>query len=275
MPIDPSAVVAATARVHPEAVVGPQCVIGEYCVLESDVTLGRGNRLEPYVYLKRWTTLGDDNELSAGVVLGTDPFDKAFDGRRSYLHIGNRNKIREHWTISRGTKPEAVTRVGDDNFIMGSGHIAHDCQVGNQCTIASCTLLAGYVEVEDQAFLSGGVVVHQYSRIGRLAMVGGNTRVNSDLPPFFLYTDFNVAVRGLNVVGLRRAGFTAADVRLLKQAYRLLYRSGLSQQEALARMEAAASSPHTQHLVEFIRRSRRGIAHEARRASPNVADESA
>ena len=185
MPIDPSAVVAATARVHPDAVIGPQCVIGEYCVIESDVVLGRANRLEPYVYLKRWTTLGDDNELSAGVVLGTDPFDKAFSGASSYLRVGNRNRIREHWTISRSTKPEAVTRVGDDNYIMGSGHIAHDCQVGNQCTIASCTLLAGYVEVEDQAFLSGGVVVHQFSRIGRLAMVGGNTRVNSDLPPFF------------------------------------------------------------------------------------------
>lgn len=268
MPIDPSAIVAPTARVHPDAVIGPQCIIADFCVIEADVVLGCGNRLEPYVYLKRWTTLGDGNELSAGAVLGTDPFDKAFTGQRSYLQIGNRNRIREHWTISRGTKPEAVTRVGDDNYIMGSGHIAHDCQVGNQCTIASCALLAGYVEVDDQAFLSGGVVVHQYSRIGRLAMVGGNTRVNSDLPPYFLYSGFNVAPKGLNIVGLRRAGFTAADTRLLKQAYRLLYRSGLPLPEALARIRAEAPSPHTAHLVDFVERSRRGIARETRNKTP-------
>lgn len=264
MPVDPSAIIAPTARVHPEAVIGPQCVVGEYCVVEQDVVLGRGNRLEPYVYLKRWTTLGDENEISAGAVLGTDPFDKAFSGARSYLQIGHRNKIREHWTISRGTKPEAVTRVGDDNFIMGSGHIAHDGQVGNQCTIASCALLAGYVEVEDQAFISGGVVVHQYSKIGRLAMVGGNTRVNSDLPPFFLYSGFHVGAMGLNVVGLRRAGIASSEVKLLKQAYQLLYRSRLGRAEALERM-AALGSPLTRHLVDFIQRSRRGIAGEAKK----------
>lgn len=266
MPIDPSAQVAPTARIHPDAVIGPQCVIGDYCVIEPDVVLGRGNRLEPYVYLKRWTSLGDDNELSAGVVLGTDPFDKAFQGHRSYLRIGHRNKIREHWTISRGTKPEAVTLVGDDNFIMGSGHIAHDSQIGNSCTIASCALLAGYVEVEDQAFLSGGVVVHQFSKIGRLAMVGGNTRVNSDLPPFFLYSGFHVEAMGLNVVGLRRAGIAASDVKLLKRAYHLLYRAGLPRTQALAQI-GALGSPLTQHLVDFVQRSRRGIAGAAKRSN--------
>jgi UDP-N-acetylglucosamine acyltransferase len=264
VPIDPSATIAPTARIHPGAVIGPQCNIGEYCVVEQDAVLGRANRLEPYVYVKRWTTLGDENEISAGAVLGTDPFDKAFQGHRSFLTIGHRNKIREHWTISRGTKPEAVTRVGDDNFIMGSGHIAHDGVVGNGCTIASCALLAGYVEVEDQAFISGGVVVHQYSKIGRLAMVGGNTRVNSDLPPFFLYSGFHVGAMGLNIVGLRRAGVPVADVRLLKQAYRYLYRSGLARTEALARMRTLGS-PLTAHLVDFIQRSRRGIAGEARK----------
>ena len=272
MPVDPSAQVAPTARIHPGAVIGPQCVIGEYCVIEQDVVLGRGNRLEPYVYLKRWTTLGDDNELSAGAVLGTDPFDKAFNGARSYVHIGHRNKIREHWTISRGTKPEAVTRIGDDNFIMGSGHIAHDGVIGNQCTIASGALLAGYVEVEDQAFVSGGVVVHQYSKIGRLAMVGGNTRVNSDLPPYFLYSGFHVEAMGLNVVGLRRTGIAVAEVRLLKQAYHLLYRAGLPRAEALARI-AALGSPLTTHLVDFIRRSRRGIAGEAKKKTSSAENE--
>ncbi len=260
MPVAPSAVVAPTARVHPDAIIGPQSVIGEYCVIESDVEIGRGCRLEPYVFIKRWTTMGDENEISAGTALGTDPLDKNFTGQRSYLRIGHRNKIREHYTISRGTQPESVTTIGDENYIMTSGHIAHNCRIGSRCVIASCALVAGYVDVEDQAFLSGGVVVHQYSKIGRLAMVGGNTRVNSDLPPFFLYTGFNVVPNGLNVVGLRRAGFTAADVGRLKLAYKLLFRSGLKLDEALRRIEAEVPGEHAAHLVRFIRESKRGIA---------------
>lgn len=262
MAIDPSAQIAPTARIHPEAQIGPQTVVGDFCIVEAEVTIGARCILEPYVFVKRWTTMGDANEISAHTVLGTDPLDKAFTGERSYLIIGSENKIREHYTISRGTKPESVTRIGDGNYVMTSGHIAHNAVIGNNTIIASCALVAGYVEVEDQAFLSGGVVVHQYSRIGRLAMVGGNTRVNLDVPPFFLYSDFNVAPRGLNVVGLRRAGFHADDVRALKQAYRLLYRSGLRLKDALARIESELHGPHIEHLVRFIRVSRRGICRE-------------
>src|SRR6185312_9457914 len=236
MPVDPSATVAPTARIHPDAVVGPGVRIGEYCVIESDVAIGAGCMLEPYVYVKRWTTLGERNEISAGTVLGTDPLDKGFTGERSYLKIGNDNKIREHNTISRGTKPESITEVGNGNYTMTSGHIAHNCKIGNQTVIASCALVAGYVEVEDQVFISGGVVIHQFSKIGRLAMIGGNTRVNSDVPPFFLYTGFNVEAKGLNVVGLKRAGYKASDLSTLKKAYQLLYRSGLKLEEALARI---------------------------------------
>jgi UDP-N-acetylglucosamine acyltransferase len=144
---------------------------------------------------------------------------------------------------------------------MTSGHIAHNCVLGDRIVVASCALIAGYVEIESDAFISGGVVVHQFSKIGRLAMVGGNTRVNSDLPPYFLYSDFNVAAKGLNTVGLKRAGFHASEVRELKEAYRLLYRSGLKQERALERI-AALPSEHARHLVEFIRSSKRGICSE-------------
>lgn len=264
MPVHPSCTIAPTARIHPEAVLGAQTVVGEYCVIEEDVVIGSACRLEPYVYVKRWTTMGDRNEISAGTVLGTDPLDKGFTGERSYLRIGHGNRIREHYTISRGTQPESVTTIGDENYIMTSGHIAHNCTIGSRCVIASCALVAGYVQVEDQAFLSGGVVVHQYSKIGRLAMVGGNTRVNSDLPPFFLYTEFHAAPRGLNVVGLRRAGFTASEVRTLKQAYRTLYRQGLKLEEALGRLEQELAGEHVAHLIRFIRSSERGIARERR-----------
>jgi UDP-N-acetylglucosamine acyltransferase len=262
VPVDPSATVAPTARVHPDAVVGPGVRIGEFCVIESDVVIGAGCLFEPYVYIKRWTTLGERNQISAGTVLGTDPLDKNFTSERSYLKIGNGNTIREHYTVSRGTKPESVTEIGDDNYIMTSGHIAHNCKIGNNTVIASCALVAGYVEVEDRAFVSGGVVIHQFSKIGRLAMIGGNTRVNSDVPPFFLYTGFNVEAKGLNLVGLKRAGYKASDLSTLKKAYQLLYRSGLKLQEALAKIETEIPTPETRHLVDFIRRSERGICRE-------------
>jgi UDP-N-acetylglucosamine acyltransferase len=262
MPVDPSAYVAPTARVHADALIGPGTRLGDFCVIESDVCIGRDCVLEPYVYVKRWTTLGERNAISAGTVLGTDPLDKNFTGERSYLRIGDGNIIREHYTISRGTEPESVTEIGNDNYIMTSGHIAHNCKIGNQTVICSCALVAGYVEVEDQAFISGGVVIHQFSKIGRLAMIGGNTRVNSDVPPFFLYSGFNVEPKGVNVVGLKRAGFSAKQIAALKIGYRLLYRSDLKLENALHRIEAEVGGEEAAHLVKFIRGSQRGICRE-------------
>jgi UDP-N-acetylglucosamine acyltransferase len=262
MPVDPSAILAPTARVHPDAIIGPQTRIGEYCVIEQDVVIGAHCLLEPYVYVKRWTTLGDRNQISAGTALGTDPLDKNFTGERSYLIIGSGNKIREHYTISRGTAPESTTVIGDGNYVMTSGHIAHNARIGNNTVIASCSLVSGYVEVEDQVFISGNVAIHQFCRIGRNAMIAGGVRVNQDVPPFFLYSGLYATPTGLNLVGLRRAGFTAADIALLKQAYQILYRSRLKLSDALARIETEAPSPHTLHLLEFIKGSRRGICRE-------------
>ena len=260
MPVDPSARIAPTARVDPEAVIGPQTVIQDYCVIERDVVIGAHCLLEPYVFVKRWTTLGDHNEISAGTALGTDPLDKGFTGERSYLVIGDRNKIREHYTISRGTQPESYTVIGNDNYIMTSGHIAHNSRLGDHCVIASTSLVAGYVEIEDQAFISGGVVIHQYSRIGRLAMVAGGIRVNMDLPPFQLYSGVRIGATGLNLVGLRRAGFTREEIQGVKQAYALLWHSGLKLGEALERVEREIDSEHARHIVAFIRKCKRPIA---------------
>ena len=262
MPVHPSARIAPTARVHPDAQIGAQCMVGEFCVIEQDVSIGALCLLEPYVFVKRWTTMGERNEISAGTVLGTDPLDKNFTGDRSYLRLGDGNKIREHYTISRGTQPESATEIGSGNYIMTSGHIAHNCKIGDNTVIASCALVAGHVEVEDQAFISGGVVVHQYSKIGRLAMIGGNTRVNSDVPPFFMYSDFNVAAKGLNLVGLRRAGFTRDQIGALKTAYRILYRSGLKLEDALRQIEVELDTEPTRQLVAFVRGSKRGICRE-------------
>jgi UDP-N-acetylglucosamine acyltransferase len=266
MAIDRSAHIAFTARVHPDAVIGPRTRIGEFCIVEQDVEIGADCLLEPYCFVKRWTTLGDGNEISAGTVLGTDPLDKNFTGERSYLRIGSGNKIREHYTISRGTKPESVTAIGDGNYIMTSGHVAHNCTLGNNIVIASCSLVAGYVEIEDQAFISGGVVIHQYSKIGRLAMVAGNVRVNLDLPPFFTYAGHDARPVGLNAVGLKRAGFTLEQLGAIKNAYRTLYRSGLRLEDALNRLENEPDD-NVQHLVRFIRGSQRGICREGGRSN--------
>lgn len=266
MGIDPSAYISPTAQVHPEAVIGPQTRVGDFCVVERDVVIGSHCLLEPYVYVKRWTTMGDRNEISAGTVLGTDPLDKVFTGERSYLVIGNGNRIREHFTISRGTKPETTTVIGNDNYIMTSGHIAHNAVIGNSTVIASCALVAGYVTVEDQAFLSGGVVVHQYSKVGRLAMVGGNTRINLDVPPFFLYAGYNASPRGVNVVGLRRAGFSREEIMNLRKAFRILYLAGMKLQPALERLRDELPGPHTDALLAFVASSKRGISRPKRQA---------
>ena len=252
--------IAPTARIDETATIGPGSSVGEFCVVERDVVLGEGCRLEPYVYVKRWTTMGDANTVSSGTVLGSDPLDKNFKGERSYLKIGNGNTIREHFTISRATKPEGVTMIGDRNYIMTAGHIAHDCHIGNDTVICSNVLVAGYCALEDGAYLSGGVMVHQFCRVGRLALVSGNTRVNVDAPPFFVYYGFDPEPHGLNVVGLQRAGFSSLRILELKRAYRVLYREGLKLEEALQKIDVPGASDDVRHLVVFCRESKRGVA---------------
>ena len=259
MAVHPSARIASTAKVSEDAEIGPGVEISDFCVVEGEVTIGENTRLEPHVMVKRWTTLGADNKISAGTVLGTDPLDKLFGGERSYLRIGNGNVIREHYTISRGTEPESVTEIGDNNYIMTSGHIAHNCKIGSNNVICSCALLAGYVEIEDWAFISGGVGVQQYSRIGSMVMIAGNSGVNVDAPPYFLYAGFRIEPKGVNVVGLRRAGLDTEQIRRLKQAFRVLFRSSLRMDEALDRIQKDLPGEHTEHLIEFVRSSKRGI----------------
>lgn len=260
----------ATAIVSPKARIGEDVQIGPFCIVEDEVEIGAGTVLDSHVVIKNYTTLGEKNHLYMGVVLGSDPLDKHFAGARSYLRIGNRNIWREYSTSSVGTMPESVTSIGDDNFIMVGVHVAHDCRVGNRTVLCTNASLAGYVEVDDDAFISGGVVIHQYSKIGRLAMVGGNTRVNMDVPPFLLTSDFNVAAKGLNLVGLRRAGIGRDVIRQLKEAYRILYRRQLPLREALARIEAEPPCAETREFVEFIRRSERGICRDRNRDTGNL-----
>ncbi len=259
--------IAESAIVSPGAKIADTAFIGPFCLIEDGVEIGAGTRLDSHIVIKRYTTLGEDNHLYPGVVLGNDPEDRSFTGERSYLRIGHRNIFRENSSVSRGTPPESTTKVGDDNYIMIGTHIAHNCRLGSNIVVCNNCSLAGYVEVEDGAFLSGGVVIHQFSKIGRLAMIGGNTRVNLDVPPFLLISDFNATARGLNLVGLRRAGFGKETIGALKRIYRILYRSGLPLERALERIEGEIPTPEARHLIEFIRRSKRGICRDSRGGS--------
>jgi UDP-N-acetylglucosamine acyltransferase len=187
-----------------------------------------------------------------------------YDGAPSYALVGDDCVIREFATIHRSARPEGATRVGRGSFLMGYGHVAHDCEIGEEVIIASYAALAGHIHIGRRAFVSGGVVIHQFSRIGELSMVGGGSKVNLDVPPFFTVDGVPARAVGLNLVGLKRAGVSEEDVRVLKRAYRLLYRSKLPARDAVREIEAL-SNDFARRLAEFVRASERGICRDRAR----------
>ncbi len=237
-------------------------------MVEGGAVLGDGCRIAAHAVVRSGTRLGRDNRVHEGAVLGGEPQDISFGGGETALLVGDRNVIREGVTLHRSAKPGSATVIGSDCFLMAYVHVAHDDRLGDRVIIANNVALAGHVEVGDGAFLSGGVVVHQFCRVGRLAMIGGNSKVVQDCLPFVITDGHPARARGLNVVGLRRAGFSAAQLRTLKEAYRLLLRSGLDRETALARL-AALGDPLVDELAAFVRGSKRGVA-QAQRAVAEV-----
>lgn len=254
--IDPRAVVHPTAKLADGVTVGPFAIIGE------EVSIGEQTTIGPHVVIDRWTSLGARCRVGAGAVLGGAPQHLAYDGSPSYLQIGDDNDIRELAVIQRSAIPGGCTMLGSRNFIMSQTHIAHDCVLGNAVVMASLAAIAGHVEVEDGAVIGGVTGVHQYVRIGMYSMIGGSARLSQDVPPFMMVTGNPAIVHGLNVVGLRRAGFSPALRRELKTVYRILYRSDLNVAQALATIKRQSNlSAPVLHLVRFIERSKRGICH--------------
>ena len=253
--------------IHPTSVINPgawlfeSVSIGPYALIEQDVEIGESTEIRGHAVIKQFTTLGSANIVYEGAVLGGEPQDIGFPGCTSYLRIGSNNRIREGVTMHRGTQPQSATIVGSDCFIMANAHVAHNCRLGNGVIMANGVALAGYVDIEDQAFVSGGVVVHQFCRIGRLAMIGGNSKIVQDCLPFVITDGVPGRARGLNLIGLRRAGFKASNLQKLKEAYRLLLRSALPLEDALQRL-AGLSDPLVDHLIAFVRSSARGFCHE-------------
>ena len=252
MPIHPTAVVDARAELDPSVDVGP------YVVIEGAVRIGARTRILAGAHLTGRMEVGADNVVHPGAVLGSDPQDLSYRGAETGLRIGDRNVLREHAEAQRGTEPGTWTEIGDDNYVMSRAHIAHNCRVGNKVILATGATLGGRVVVEDQAFISGNCVVHQHCRIGRLSIMRGLSRAARDVPPFAI-TDWTNVVRGLNRVGLRRAGFDAERIRLLAAAFRILFRVRTNLAVAMARVEAEIRSPDVDELLAFIRSSRRGV----------------
>ena len=265
--------------IHPSAVIGPKVQLGEDneigpgCVIQDGAILGSHNTLWMNVYVGPGTTIGDGNQIHMGAVIGHLPQDVAFSGAPSFATIGHRNIIREYVTIHRGTQEGSSTVLGDENFLMVSAHLGHNAQVGSRTTFANLATLGGYCTVEDEAVLSGMVVAHQFTRVGRLAMVGGLSKVVKDVPPYMLCMGERAAVYGLNVVGLRRAGFSPEIRKEIKRAYRLLYREGLNIPHALEAIERECTSSEVKALVVFVRSSKRGIC--AKASDTKQADEAA
>ena len=258
MPVHPTAVVDRRADIDPTADLGP------YVVVDGPVRIGPRTRVLAGAYVTGRTTIGADNVIHPGAVIGHEPQDLSYRGADTGLRIGDRNVFREHAEIQRGTQPDSWTEIGNDNYLMSQAHVAHNCRLGNGIIMATGATLGGHVEVGDQAFISGNCVVHQHCRVGRLVIMRGLSRASRDLPPFAIIDETHV-VRGLNRVGLRRAGFDRERIRVLSLAFRILFRVRTNMAAAIARVEAELRSPDVDELIAFIRGSRRGVGFGPRR----------
>lgn len=253
----------ATAIISSDAYLDSTVEVGPYSIIEGPVKIGKYTRILGHVHISGNTTIGADNEIHMGAVIGHLPQHKNYKNADSGLVIGDGNVIREYASIHRAYHPGENTVIGNDCFLMGYSHVAHDCRLGDRVVLANGALLAGHVSVDDGANISGNVAVHQFARIGTLAMIGGLARVTKDVPPF-MTIEGNSTVRGINAVGLRRAGYNLEERNKVKDAYRTLYRSSLNVPQAMEALEADAKLyPPVKVLLEFIKGSVRGICRHA------------
>jgi UDP-N-acetylglucosamine acyltransferase len=249
-----------TAIVEPSAKIGASAEIGPFSIVGSQVTIGDKTIVQSHVVIEREVEIGTDNFIGHGAVIGAPPQDVLFSlERKTKVAVGNNNIIREYCTIHRGTAEESATKIGDKNFLMAGAHIGHNCEIGNNVIIANNCLLAGYVQVDDGAFLGGGSTFHQFMHIGRLVMVQGSSAFGKDLPPFVVAAERNF-VFGVNVIGLRRAGFSAKDRDEIKAAFKLVYQSGLNAGQALEKAATMNFGAPGREFLDFVANARkRGI----------------
>ncbi len=253
MTIHPTAVIDSKAEIDSEVEIGP------YVVIDGAVKIKRGTRVMAHAYLTGWTEIGADNEIHPGAVLGDAPQDKAYKGQETYLRIGERNIFREYVQVHRGTAAGSATVIGNDNFLMATSHVGHNCKLGDNVILANGALLGGHVEVGNGVFISGNCVVHQFVRIGDYALMRGLSGTSRDVPPYAI-VDWQHTVRGVNVVGLKRAGFDEKRIRAIRDAFRVLFRKGRNLALAVKEVkENGTANNDVLAVLEFIKTSKRGV----------------
>lgn len=259
MQIHPAAIVSSRAKLADDIQVGPYTIIGD------NVVIGKRTRIGSHCVIEGNTTIGKSCEIFTGAVIGSRPQDLKYKGEKSFLEIGDNNIIREYCTFNPGTEENSKTIVGNDNLFMAYAHIAHDCIVGNNCIIANNGTLAGYVAIEDKAVVGGLVAIHQFVRVGTLSIIGGCSKVVQDIPPYSTCDGHPARVYSLNLIGLRRNNIPHGSIDQLKHAFKILFNLGLSLKHALEKIEKEITqTQEVSYLVNFIKKSQRGIAHSCR-----------
>lgn len=249
-----------TAVVSPKAELGRDVVVGPYSVINEGAIVGDGSVIAAHVLIDKWTTIGKNNKIFTGAVIGTESQDLKFCGEKSFVEIGDDNIIREYVTINRATEPGGTTKLGNGNAILAYCHIAHDCILGNSITISNVTTLAGHVEVEDKAGLGGYVGIHQFVKIGTMSYIGGWSKVVKDVPPFVRVSGTPLKVYGLNTVGLERNSVDLDSKKSLKRAYQILFRSGHNVSQAIEKIQREVEqTKEIELLLAFLKDSDRGI----------------
>lgn len=254
--IHPTAIIHAGARIADNVSIGPYTVVGEH------VVVGSGTTVASHVVLEGWTEIGCDNQIFQFSSIGAAPQDLKYAGQETYLKIGDRNRFREFTTLNRGTEEGGgLTRIGHDNLFMAYSHVAHDCIVHDHVILANGATLAGHVEIESAAILGGLSAVHQFCRVGCHSMTSGGSMVSQDIPPYTVAQGDRAKTVGLNLIGLKRRGFSEETIRGIKKAFRTIFRSGLRLEDAMQKIdEEIERSPELEHFVRFIKDSQRGIA---------------
>ncbi len=248
-----------TAQISPSAIIADGVEIGANVIVGDHSSIGAGTKVMANAVIGPWTSIGENNVIHFGAIVGHEPQDFGYKGEESWTFVGNGNIIREYATIHRGNRPGTKTVVGDNNLLMVSSHVGHNCVLGNNIILVNGVLLAGHVTVDDRAILSGNCAVHQFCRIGKFSMMRGMSRATRDVPPFCINDDTNT-VRALNIVGLRRNGFDQARIRAIKNAFKLLFLSGLNMQNALAEAERTLNvTEDVRYLLDFIKSAKRGV----------------
>lgn len=252
------------AVVHPDAVLGTDVTIGPFAVIEKNVSIGDGCSIASHAFIKQNTTLGKHNVVCEGAVLGGRPQHLGAHEQVGALAIGDSNHFREHVTVHVGLTPKDTTTIGNHCLLMVNVHVAHDCHVGDNVIMANNVMLAGHVTVGERAYISGAVGVHQFCRIGKFAMVGGQSHISQDVPPYVMVDGVSTMVVGLNKVGLKRAGFTETELIQLKEAYRVIYRSGLRWADVQAALAERFPAGAAAAFSEFFASGKRGYISERR-----------